>query len=113
VRLPVVVGWVWLLDLVGRVGGFRVSGFGGIPLVVVVRDPGDRVLVNHEAIHCRQMLETLVVGFYLVYAAHYLYLRTMYGHYAAYRRVCLEVEAGDHQDDLGYLGARRPFAWLR
>ncbi len=106
-------------------------GFDGINLlgVLFVR-PGvvvDDEMLRHERIHTRQMLETLVVGFYLWYLAEWL-LRLAYklgtlpfvprgrrmAHlHEAYRNLLFEQEAYRHAHEADYLSRRRPFAWLR
>lgn len=51
-------------------------------------------LLRHEAVHVRQWRELGVVGFLLQYVGAYLRWRLRgYGHWAAYRRIPLEVEA--------------------
>ena len=112
-KLPFVVKWDWLLDLTSRINGFKVSGIEYIPFVVVVRDLSNKILINHEMIHYRQMLETFILGFYVIYIGHYLWNR-LHGmaHHEAYRNVCFEREAYAKQGDLSYLKHRRHFAWL-
>lgn len=68
-------------------------------------------LVRHERIHTRQMAELLFVGFYLWYAIEWLIRLPLRGN--AYRHLCFEREAYDHEDEPGYLKRRRPYAWLR
>lgn len=113
-KLPIVVKWDWLLNLASWINGFRVAGIEFIPCLVVVRDPSDKVLVNHETIHYYQMLETLFVGFYAIYVGHYLVNRLRgLDHMDAYLTICFEREAYRHQRDLHYLENRKRFAWLR
>lgn len=51
-------------------------------------------LLRHEAVHVRQWRELGVVGFLGRYVGAYLRWRFRgYGHWAAYRRIPLEVEA--------------------
>jgi hypothetical protein len=55
---------------------------------------GRELLIRHELVHVRQWRERGVVGFLARYLAAYLRWRLLgYGHWAAYRRISLEVEA--------------------
>lgn len=73
-------------------------------------------LLNHEAIHTRQMRELLYLPFYLAYVAEWLVLlfRYCFDGYRAYRAISFEREAYTRAGDLSYLGHRRHFAqWRR
>lgn len=72
-------------------------------------------LINHERIHTRQMLELLVVPFYVIYVLEWLTRTILYrgDTYKAYRRITFENEAYAHGADLGYLSRRRPYAMWR
>lgn len=60
----------------------------------VIGTPGAARLLRHEAEHVRQYREHGVVGFLLAYVGSYLGWRLRgFGHWAAYRRIPLEVEA--------------------
>ena len=65
------------------------------PLVSVRRGAaGDATLLAHELVHVRQWRELGVVTFLVRYVGSYLGWRVRgYGHWAAYRRIPLEVEA--------------------
>lgn len=83
--------WLW-------VGGPVPPGAAAITLGRVVsvrtRAAGDRHLLRHEAEHVRQYRERGLLGFLARYLADYLGLRLRgWGHWAAYRRIPLEVEA--------------------
>lgn len=69
----------------------------------------DELLLNHERIHTRQMLEMLVVGFYLWYVIEWLIRLTMKGN--AYRNISFEREAYKNEHNLKYLQSRKWFAW--
>ncbi len=70
--------------------------------------------LNHERIHTAQMLELLVLGFYLWYLVEWLVLLVRHRNVLrAYRLIRFEREAYDHQADLGYLHRRRLWAWAR
>ena len=88
--------------------GFTAINLFGVILVrpKVVVNP---ILLNHERIHTRQMLEMLIVGFYLWYVVEWLLRLPQKG--SAYRHISLEREAYAHEHDLGYLEQRKHFAW--
>lgn len=66
-------------------------------------------LINHERIHTRQMLEMLILPYYIWYITEWLIRLPMKGR--AYERLCFEREAYDNMHDLNYLKHRKPFAW--
>ena len=91
------------------------KGFSAINIlgILFVR-PKTRVtprLLNHERIHTAQMLEMLVVGFYLWYIAEWLIRLPMRGR--AYSNISFEREAYEHMHDPNYLLTRRRFAWWK
>lgn len=72
----------------------------------------DPVLLNHERIHYRQAIELLVVGFYLLYVAEFLFRWVQYGsRRRAYYEISFEREAYRHERDLHYLANRQPWAF--
>lgn len=83
----------WLL-----VGGPVPPGASAITLGGLVsvrrRAAGDARLLAHELVHVRQWWSLGVVGFVAQYVGAYVRWRLRgYGHWAAYRRIPLEVEA--------------------
>ena len=72
-------------------------------------------LLNHETIHTRQMVELLVVGFYIAYVIEWIVRLPMCGFdlMRAYRSISFEREAYANDSDLGYLSRRRPFSFLK
>ena len=70
--------------------------------------------LHHERIHTRQMLELLIVPFYLIYLIEWLirFIR-MRNIRRAYLSISFEREAYEHQGDPDYLRHRRPYAWLK
>ena len=100
-------------------------GFSAINLFGVIfvrKDLPDRYLsdplwletiVRHERIHTRQMVELLVILFYLSYIIEWLVrLAICRNAERAYRSISFEQEAYDHQDDPEYLQRRKPYAFL-
>lgn len=72
-------------------------------------------VLNHEAIHSRQMRELLYVPFYILYVMEWLCRMVQFHgrHYEAYSHISFEREAYAHGNDLGYLHRRRAFAQWR
>jgi hypothetical protein len=83
------------------------------PFIVLKNDnlKKDRSLINHERIHWKQQLELLIVFFYLIYVAEYLYLRLLkrLNHAQAYRNISFEKEAYEYEAVKGYLKNRRVY----
>lgn len=74
----------------------------------------DKRLINHERIHTRQMLELLVIPFYLWYVVEWLVLLCRCrNNLEAYRRIRFEAEAYRHDADLEYLKHRPFWAFMR
>jgi hypothetical protein len=71
----------------------------------------DEQLLNHERIHTRQMLEMLIVGFYLWYFIEWLIRLTQKGN--AYRNISFEQEAYTHERNPNYLKNRKLYAWTK
>ena len=71
-------------------------------------------LINHEKIHTAQMLELLVVFFYLWYVVEWLVrlLRLKSGK-KAYYQICFEREAYDNESNLDYLRTRKIFSFWK
>ena len=69
--------------------------------------------LQHERIHTRQMLELLILPFYVIYLIEWL-LRLLQTHHVirAYLRISFEREAYAHQSDSNYLRHRPAYAWL-
>lgn len=72
-------------------------------------------LLNHERIHTRQMLELLIVGFYLAYCIEWLAKLIAYGfdNYRAYRAISFEREAYANEADMDYLNKRSRYAFIK
>lgn len=72
-------------------------------------------VMNHERIHTRQMLELLIIPFYLIYVLEWMWrIVTHRGNMLkAYHDISFEREAYAHGCDLTYLKHRRPFSQWR
>ena len=72
-------------------------------------------LINHERIHTRQIVELLVIGFYILYICEWLFrlILAKGNNYAAYRRISFEREAYLNDKNLDYLSQRKHFAQWR
>jgi hypothetical protein len=69
--------------------------------------------VNHERIHTQQMIETLFVGFYLIYTVNFIALLLVKRNWMeAYRNIAFEKEAHYFQYHDNYLGNRKRFYWM-
>lgn len=83
-------------------------------LGVLFAHPGvelSKELINHERIHTRQMLEMLILPFYLWYLIEWLVRLLLPGN--AYMNLSFEREAYANMDNLDYLSHRRLYAWVR
>ena len=67
------------------------------------------VMVNHERIHTRQMLEMGIIFFYLWYLTEWVVRLFLKGN--AYMNLSFEREAYLYESDMDYLKHRRLFAW--
>lgn len=102
----------WICDLISDINRFKVDGITIFPFIIL-RDDANDVVANHERIHFEQQVETLVVGFYVIYVLHYLYNRFKYNHMKAYNNICFEKEANKNQHNLRYMYKRKKHVWLK
>jgi hypothetical protein len=77
-------------------------------------DPLRKETINHERIHSAQIVELLVIFFYLFYFVEWIirWIATCDQH-DAYYQISFEKEAYDNMDDLTYLKHRKYFAWIK
>ena len=76
-------------------------------------EPSERIK-RHESIHFQQYLETLVVGFFLIYLWDYIRARRAgLDSWDAYLNVRAEREAWDNDRNPGYLANRKRWAWIK
>jgi len=97
------------------------KGYAGITIYPFIflkynenEDSNYAIKVNHERIHLKQQLETLIVIFYLIYIINYLFNLLIYKGDAkkAYRNITFEKEAYKNEKDFNYLKNRHLFGWL-
>lgn len=70
--------------------------------------------INHERIHTKQMLELLIVGYYLWYIIEYIIVRFCHKKQNdAYHDISFEEEAHNNDNNLHYLDNRKYFAWWK
>ena len=81
--------------------------------VIIFEGQSDPITVNHESIHCQQYMETLYIGFLLIYMYDYLKNRWN-GMNAtdAYENIRAEKEAYNNEHNNTYLSTRKRFQWL-
>ena len=69
-------------------------------------------LLNHEKIHLKQQLETLILPFYLWYFIEFFVRILQYRSFEkAYRNISFEREAYYFESQSEYLENRKKFAW--
>ena len=76
--------------------GKNITGITLWPFIFVKKGYDKPITLNHEAIHIKQQLETLVIPFYILYFL-----------------IPFEQEAYDNEKDMNYLKNRKPYAWLK
>ncbi len=73
-----------------------------------------KVDINHERIHTHQMLEMLIIFFYLFYLIEWVIKLIYYrDRMKAYRNISFEREAFFYQHDLYYLKKRKHYEWRK
>ena len=82
---------------------------------VFVRTTISSTTRRHETIHFQQQVETLVVGFYLIYLYDYLKARIKDGLTGpeSYRSIRAEREAYENEADVKYLQNRKRWKWIK
>lgn len=95
------------------------KGFSSITLFpfVVVHNKKDKqniVLINHEKIHIRQQLETLILPFFIWYGLEFLIRLMQYRNKkTAYKNISFEKEAYFYEKDREYLKNRAFWSFLK
>ena len=74
----------------------------------------NKIDINHEIIHTKQMQELLYIFFYLWYVIEYLVKLIIYRNTKlAYRNISFEREAYQNQYNLDYLNNRKHYSWFK
>lgn len=82
--------------------------------VLFAKRPCDQIMINHEKIHSRQIIELLWIPFYLIYCFEWLIKLIYYRNgFEAYKNLSFEREAYKNQDNLSYLKKRKLFSFLK
>ena len=87
--------------------GFKCINLFGI---LFCRKQLDKIDINHEAIHTKQMQEMLYIPLYIWYIIEYL-IKLFIGN--AYRNLSFEREAYNNQYNLNYLNNRKHYSWIK
>lgn len=94
-------------------GNYKAMNLFGI---IFTKSSLSEIELNHEKIHTKQMLELLIIGFYLWYIIEYLLIR-IFGNKDSqtdrYHEVSFEEEAHNNDTNLNYLKNRKPFVWIK
>lgn len=94
--------------------GRRIIGMTIFPFIFMRKDSVNPVVINHESIHIRQQLETLIIGFYLMYLLFWIWNTiTPIIPGGSYYRIPFEKEAYSNENNQNYLKTRKPFAWFK
>lgn len=81
--------------------------------IIFAKGNCDKYILNHERIHSRQMLELLVVPFYILYVLEWCIKCIKYRNsYQSYSNISFEREAYQNQKNLDYLKKRKPFQFF-
>lgn len=88
--------------------GFRAINVLGIIVARKDAQAIDDQLIRYEKIHTRQMIELLIIGFYLWYVIEWTVRLFIYGDsYKAYQNISFEQEAYSNHDNIGFLKKRK------
>lgn len=90
--------------------GFKCINLFGI---LFCRKQLNKIDINHETIHTKQMQELLYIFFYLWYIIEYLIRLVIYRNTKlAYKNISFEREAYQNQYNLDYLSNRKHYNWF-
>ena len=82
--------------------------------ILFAKGPCDETVINHESIHTRQILELLILGFYLWYVAEWLVKSVLYrSTFAGYKNISFEREAYANERNLNYLSGRGAYSFIK
>ncbi len=91
-----------------------IRGYSAINLfgIIFARRRLSSFAINHENIHTAQMLELLILPFYIWYILEWLIKMIKYGK-ESYYHISFEKEAYINQESLTYLNKRKHYNWIR
>ena len=82
--------------------------------VVISRGTMSDITKNHETVHWRQYVETLIFGFLILYPVFWVIGMIKYRDGAeAYRKIPFEQEAYENQGNPEYLESRKLYTWVK
>ena len=80
--------------------------------IIFAKGDCDKYVINHEKIHTRQMLELLIIPFYIIYIVEWLLKVIIYKNsFLAYQNISFEREAYTNAKNLEYLKKRKAFSF--
>jgi len=91
------------------------EGMALYPFILLKRGElkNNSTFMRHEQIHLRQQKEMLIIPFYVLYLAFYLFnLFRFRSHHTAYKQIPFEREAYKHESEPDYLARRKLWAWI-
>ena len=106
-----------IIGFCGTLFGFNVGAVAVFPFVIV-RDEkilASKEYINHESIHIRQYIETLIVGLVVIALLQYLYalLVLRKSRTQAYYYMSHEQEAHQNDHNLNYLKEKKLFSYYK
>ena len=71
-------------------------------------------VINHEKFHIQQMIETGVIGFYVLFACELLVKSILYKSIRlGYENISFEIEAYKNMKNMNYLHSRTRYNWIK
>lgn len=72
-------------------------------------------VLNHNKIHFLQKLETLIIGFYIIWAVNFIINLVIYklDFKKSIRNICFERECFNNNKNLIYLDNRKSYIWIK
>lgn len=105
------------MKFMDRFFGFRVGAVAIFPFIVVQDYTilHNKDYINHESIHIRQYIETLIIGLWIISALQYVYARLFLRKSSLHSYYYMSMEQEAHQNDTNheYLKTRKWFAYYK
>lgn len=113
---PVIVAPKFM-KLMDTLFGFKVGAVAIFPFIVVQNYTilHNKDYINHESIHIRQYIETLIIGVWIISAFQYLYARIFLRKSGLHSYYYMSMEQEAHQNDTNhdYLKKRKWFTYYK